>query len=384
MSKKDIHKLKIGVLGGGQLGLMMAQEASKLCLDIHFLDKEVTYPVSAVSQNITCGDYNNYDDVIAFGQDKDVITIEIENVNVDALKELEKKGVEVWPQSDVISIIKDKGLQKNFYTENKIPTSPYHLYNDKQEVVAAISSKEIDFPFVQKSRLAGYDGKGVTVIDNENDLNKIFDCPSVLEQKIIIKKELAMIIGRYQNDDISTFELTEMVFNPVGNLLDYLLCPADVDESITQECRSIATDIITKLDMRGILAVEFFLSEDNEIIVNEVAPRPHNSGHHTIEANRKSQYGMLLDIITNLPKVDNTSHSLSAIYNILGDKNHTGAPIYEGIDKVLSLSNTYVHLYNKSITKPLRKMGHVTVLADKKSELIDKINYIKDNLKVIS
>lgn len=384
MSKKDIHKLKIGVLGGGQLGLMMAQEASKLCLDINFLDKELTYPVSAVSQNITCGDYNNYHDVFAFGQDKDIITIEIENVNVDALKKLEEQGVEVWPQADVISIIKDKGLQKSFYTENNIPTSPYHLYQNRSEVLAAIGSKEIEFPFVQKSRLAGYDGKGVTVIDGENDLEKIFDCPSVVEKKIVIKKELAMIIGRYQNDDISTFELTEMVFNPEGNLLDYLLCPADVSDAVIQECQSIATDIITKMDMRGILAVEFFLSEDGEIIVNEVAPRPHNSGHHTIEANRKSQYGMLLDIITNLPKVDNTRHSISAIYNILGDKNHTGAPIYEGIEKVLSLSDTYVHLYNKSITKPLRKMGHVTVLSDDKSELLDKINYIKENLKVIS
>ena len=384
MSNNKILNTKIGVLGAGQLGLMLGQEASKLCLDIHFLDKETTFPASAISNNIHKGDFKDYDDVLRFGSSMDVISIEIENVNVEALQTLEDNGKKVYPQPRVIKIIKDKGLQKDFYKIHNLPTSEYTLVNNKSELLKAIEDGTINYPFVQKARTAGYDGKGVVVIKSADNNELMFDTPSVIEDLVDIDKELAVIIGRNAKGETTTFDTTEMVFNEKGNLLDYLICPSSVDDSIKERCNALALEIITQMDMIGLLAVEFFLTKDGEILINEVAPRPHNSGHHTIEANHKSQFRILLDILLDLELSDNTSETISAIYNVIGDIEHTGIPIYQGIEKVLSLDDTYVHLYNKKMTKPMRKMGHITLLGMSSNELIEKIEFIKKNLKVIA
>jgi len=384
MSNNKILNTKIGILGAGQLGLMLGQEASKLCLDIHFLDKETTFPVSIISNNIHKGDFKNYDDVLKFGSLMDVISIEIENVNVEALQTLEDSGKKVYPQPRVIKIIKDKGLQKDFYENKELPTSDFILIDNKSEILKAIANRTISYPFVQKSRMAGYDGKGVVVIKSADHNDLIFDTPSVIEELVDIDKELAVIVGRNAKGDTTIFDTTEMVFNDKGNLLDYLICPSSVDKTIIEKCNKLAFEIITKLDMIGLLAVEFFLTKTGDILINEVAPRPHNSGHHTIEANHKSQFRILLDILLDLDISDNSSDSISAIYNVIGDINYTGSPIYQGIEKVLSLENTYVHLYNKKLTKPMRKMGHITLIGKSPNELLEKIEFIKKNLKVIA
>ncbi len=384
MSTNNMLNKKIGVLGAGQLGLMLGQEASKLCLDIHFLDKEISFPASAISSNIHKGNFNDYDDVLRFGASMDVVTIEIENVNVEALKALEKDGKKVYPQARVIEIIKDKGLQKQFYKNQDLPTSDFVLLENKSSILQAIENGNISYPFVQKSRTAGYDGKGVVVIKSAADNDRIFDTPSVIEDLVDIDKELAVIIGRNAKGDITVFDTTEMVFNDKGNLLDYLICPSSVSDQVKLKCSDLAQQIITKLDMIGLLAVEFFLTKSGDILINEVAPRPHNSGHHTIEANPKSQYRILLDILLDLELRDNATDRISAIYNIIGDIDHTGTPIYQGLEKVLSLDNTHVHLYNKKITKPMRKMGHITLIGKSSNELLEKIEFIKQNLKVIA
>ena len=384
MSDKNILNAKIGILGGGQLGLMLGQEASNLCLDIHFLEKDTTYPVSGISRHIHKGDFTDYNDVMQFGEEMDVLSIEIENVNVDALKDLEEKGKKVYPQSRVVRIIKDKGIQKEFYKSKNLPSSPFRLFESKSEILEAIENKSLSYPFVQKSRMFGYDGKGVVVIKSANDNDKIFDTPSVIEDLVNIDKELAVIVGRNSKGEMTLFDTTEMVFNEKGNLLDYLISPSSVSEDIKKVCNELALKVITELDMIGLLAVELFLTKEGEVLINEVAPRPHNSGHHTIEAYPKSQFRILLDILLDQELRENESTSYSAIYNILGDQNYTGAPIYQGLEKVLSLDDIYVHLYNKKETRPMRKMGHITILGNTQEILLEKINFIKQNLKVVA
>lgn len=384
MSENNLHQTRVGILGAGQLGLMMAQEASLLGIELHFLDASTSFPAGLVSSNITEGDFKNYQDVIDFGQDKDVLSIEIENVNTEALAKLEQQGVKVFPQAHIIALIKDKGLQKQFYQKHNIPSSKFSLLESKDDIIRQIETGSIHYPFVQKSRLAGYDGKGVAVIKNEKDISKIMDVPSVIEDLVDIKKELAIIIGRNESGQTSFFDNTEMVFKEEGNLLDYLISPADIENEIKEQCEALALQIIETLKMVGILAIEFFLTQDNRILINEVAPRPHNSGHHTIEANDMSQFKILLHILLNLPLKSIKSKGLSAIINVLGEKGMTGPPIYKGINKLLEMDETFIHLYGKQITKPLRKMGHVTVLGQDKKELIEKIKYIQTHLKVIT
>ncbi|MDA8692617.1 5-(carboxyamino)imidazole ribonucleotide synthase [Saprospiraceae bacterium] len=384
MSKKNLLNTKIGILGGGQLGLMLGQEASNLCLDLHFLDKDTSYPVSAISPNIHKGDFTDYENVMEFGKQMDVISIEIENVNVDALRDLEEKGKKVYPQSRVIRIIKDKGIQKQFYKDNNLPSSPFQLFESKSEIIKAVENGSISYPFVQKSRMFGYDGKGVVVIKSSDDNDEIFDTPSVIEDLVDIDKELAVIVGRNSMGETTLFDTTEMVFNEKGNLLDYLVSPSSVNEDIKKTCKELALKVITELDMIGLLAVELFLTKDGDVLINEVAPRPHNSGHHTIEAYAKSQYRILLDVLLDQELRQNESKNYSAIYNILGDTEHKGSPIYQGLEKVLLLDNIYVHLYNKKQTKPMRKMGHITLIGDSPEILLEKINFIKQNLKVVA
>lgn len=381
--KVMMHDLKIGVLGGGQLGRMLAQEAVSWNLRLFFMDKASDYPVPKVFAGFSQGDITSYEDVMRFGSDKQILTIEIENVNSKALLELQRQGVKVIPQPEVLTIIQDKGLQKNFYDKNGIPTSQYQLVEGNEEILNKVEDQSIQFPFVQKTRKAGYDGKGVAVINNRDDLSKLLSGPSVIESLVDIEKELAVIVAKTASGDLTTLPATEMVFDTRGNLLDYLICPAEINTSQETKCTQIAKEIITKLDMAGILAVEFFLTRSGEILVNEVAPRPHNSGHHSMNAGVCSQYELHLRCLLDLPLPKDTRQNRTAImWNILGGMQGVGKPNYEGLDEVLMLPEVYVHLYGKSTTKPLRKMGHVNILGDSSDEAKNKLAIIKSKLKV--
>jgi 5-(carboxyamino)imidazole ribonucleotide synthase len=380
---RDIQKLKIGVLGGGQLGRMLAQEAVGWNLQLSFLDKSEDFPVPKVHPNFEIGDFTDYNSVLKFGSDKDILTIEIENVNTDALIQLEQQGVQVYPQPSVIQTIKDKGLQKEFYAEQGIATAPFFLVSGKEEILTKLEEGTLTYPFIQKTRTAGYDGKGVTVIKDEQQLSKLFEGPSVIEDLIDIDKELAIIVARNQSGQMTQLPLTEMVFDERGNLLDYLITPSAITEEQTAQCSQLATEIISKLNMVGILAVEFFLDKAGQIIVNEVAPRPHNSGHHTINAGPNSQYDLHLRTLLNMDLPHQTAHKGYALMcNIVGEPGHTGEAIYEGLDQVYALPQVYVHLYGKTITKPLRKMGHVNIIGDTRGEVLEKLQKVKSLLKV--
>lgn len=381
---KTLQELKIGVLGGGQLGRMMMQEAIAWNLDITFLDKSSDFPVPAIYPHFTEGDFTDYDSVLAFGQDKDILTIEIENVNVEALMELESMGKKVYPQPIVIYTIKDKGLQKEFYRNQNLPTADFFLVEGNNDIIEAINSAALPFPFIQKARTEGYDGKGVVAIRSAEDLDKLMDVPSVIEELVDLDKELAVIVGRNEQGQVVTMPMTEMVFDERGNLLDYLLCPAEVEESIEEQAVILATRIIESLDMVGILAVEFFLDKKGKLSINEVAPRAHNSGHHTMNSGLYSQYNLHLRTLLNLDLPEMNADNYSVMWNILGDINHTGIPVYSDLQKLYSIQGVYPHLYGKKLTKPLRKMGHVNIVGSTKDSVLEKLQRVKSTLKVIA
>lgn len=381
---KNVSDYKIGVLGGGQLGKMLYQEASKLALNIDFLEKSGDFPTTKICKKFTTGDFKSYEDVLAFGQDKQVLTIEIEAVNTQALKELEAQGVKVYPQADLIELIKDKGDQKNFYQENNFPTSAFFLVKDKAALLAKIEAGELNYPFVQKARRDGYDGRGVVLINGPEDNHKLFDAPSVIEDRVAIKKELAVIVARNSAGEIKSFPAVEMAFHPTANLVEYLFSPSKEEASIIAEVEKIAEALVTKMGLIGLLAVEFFVDQNDQILINEVAPRPHNSGHHTIEANKISQYGQLVRILLDLPLGDTTAHSPAVMVNILGSEGHTGPAVLEGLMRVSTTPGLHIHDYDKELTKPFRKMGHFTVIDSDLEQAIEKANFVKEHLKVIT
>jgi 5-(carboxyamino)imidazole ribonucleotide synthase len=355
---KQITDLKIGLLGGGQLGRMLMQKAIDWNLQIAILDPSKDAPCAHLTPDFQVGDFKDYDTVYNFGKDKDLVTIEFEDVNSDALAQLEKEGVKVFPQPRVLKIIQDKGLQKSFYQEHNIPTAPFALVENK----AQIKEAGIAFPFFQKLRTSGYDGYGVRKIKSEKELAQSFDQPSVIEALADLNKELSVIVSRNEKGEMNAFPVVEMEFNPESNMVQYLFAPAQIEETIAKKATTLALDVIEKLDMVGILAVEMFYNNDGTIWVNEVAPRPHNSGHHTIEAGWCSQYEQHLRAILNLAPGNTQALQYGAMVNLLGEKGFEGTPIYEGMDNILSIEGVFVHLYGKSKTKSFRKMGHVTVV----------------------
>lgn len=358
--KKFYHNdFILGILGGGQLGRMFIQEAINLDVRTAVLDPASDAPCAPYAHKFVKGDFNDYETVLNFGRETDVLTIEIEHVNVDALEQLEKEGVQVYPSSSVLRIIKDKGLQKQFYRDHGIPTSPFRLIQGRYD----LNKGDLQFPFVQKMRTGGYDGKGVQVIRKAPDLADAFDAPSVLEEFISFEKEIAIIISRNKSGEIKTFPLVQMEFHPEANLVEFLFSPADVSTQITSEIEGIASKIVHALDFIGLLAIEMFVDHNGNVFVNEMAPRAHNSGHHTIEACNTSQYGQLLRAILNLPPGDTTLKTPAVMINLLGEKGYSGPVIYQGIEEILSQPGTHIHLYGKSSTREFRKMGHLTVTA---------------------
>ena len=371
---------KLGILGGGQLGRMLIQEAVNFNIHIAVLDPSVNAPCADLANNFVVGNFNDYQTVLDFGKTVDVLTIEIEHVNIEALEELERLGKKVFPTPQALRTIQDKGLQKQFYKANNIPTAPFHLIDSAED---ALLFKEKG-PFMQKLRKGGYDGKGVTPLRTEAEFNAAFNAPSVLEEFVPFVKELAVIVARNERGEIATFPLVEMEFNPEANLVEFIFSPANVTVEIENNAKKIATDIANKLEHIGLLAIELFLTEDGNLLVNEIAPRPHNSGHHTIEACFVSQYGMHLRAILNMPLGSTGLRTPAVMINLLGEKGFEGKARYENIEEVLHTEGAYIHLYGKEDTKPFRKMGHITVCNTNLEEAKDIARKFLKEVRVIS
>ncbi len=379
MHPSSIQTLKIGILGGGQLGRMLIQAGLDLNLDFQVLDPDSNAPCSSLTK-FTCGKLTDYDTVLNFGKGCDLLTIEIENVNAEALMQLQNLGKKVYPQPHLIALIQNKCSQKNFYKENNIPTADFVLVNNREDIKRHAAL----LPAVNKLAKEGYDGRGVQIINSESEIVNGFDSIGLLEKLIDFEKEISIIVARNETGEIVAYPPVEMVFHKEANLVEYLFSPAEITLEIAQQADSIAKRIIETLGLIGILAVEMFVTKEGKVLVNEVAPRPHNSGHQTIEANITSQYDQHLRAILNLPLGETQIIKPSAMVNILGQAGHSGTAIYQGLEEVLMMSSTYVHLYGKPTTKPFRKMGHVTILDQDIDRLKVKAKQVKEKLKVIA
>ncbi len=371
--------MTIGILGGGQLGRMFIQEALNFDVRVAILDPDADAPCAKIAHDFQCGDILDFDTVYNFGKNKDIVTIEIENVNTAALLQLEKEGVRVFPQPSVIQLIQDKGLQKEFYTKHNIPTAPYKLTEQNADL-----ANYADFlPYMQKMRRGGYDGKGVHAVKSEADYANAFTVPSVLEAFVDFEKELSVIVARNSAGEMVSYPIVELEFNPEANLVEFLFAPANVSAEVEKKAREIATTVIEKLDMVGLLAVELFLTKEGDILVNEVAPRPHNSGHQTIEANYTSQFEQHFRSIVNLPLGSTSALQASVMLNVLGEKGHYGKAVYENLEEIIRLEGVYPHLYGKTDTKPFRKMGHVTIINSSLDDARKMAFKVKETLRVI-
>jgi 5-(carboxyamino)imidazole ribonucleotide synthase len=372
--------IKAGILGGGQLGRMLLQAATNYPVETFVMENDAACPAAHLCHHFTKGDITNFDDVYNFGKALDVLTIEIENVNEDALQKLEDEGVKVFPKPSALKIIKNKITQKQFYKNIEVPSSEFFVTNSKADL-----EKHNNFlPAVHKLAQGGYDGKGVEILKTEADIEKAFDEPAVLEKMVDIKKELSMIIAVSQTGETVIYEPVEMVVDQRLNLLSYQISPATIPEKVMWKAEAVALKVVKELKSPGIFAVELFADHNDNIWVNETAPRVHNSGHHSIEACYSSQFDMLWRVLLGYP-LGNTDHILpSAIVNLVGEEGHTGDAHYEGLVDILAMDNVFVHIYGKKQTKPGRKMGHVTILSSEPQELLHKANQIKHALKVIT
>lgn len=371
---------KIGILGGGQLGRMILQSAIDINLNISILDPDENAPCKSLVDHFEVGKLTDFDTVYNFGKQCDLITIEIENVNTDALKRLQSEGKKVFPQPEIIELIKDKGLQKQFYKENNISTSPFILIENLEALMANMDA----LPAVQKLRTEGYDGRGVQVIKTEADFEKGFDVPCILEDLIDFKQEIAVIVARNEKGDVKSYPAVEMEFHPTQNLVEFLFSPANISNKVEEAAQKLASDLINKLGMVGLLAVEMFVTKDDQLLVNEIAPRPHNSGHQSIEGSTTSQFEQHLRAILNLPLGDTSNIKKAVMLNLLGEENHTGIAVYQGLEACLDLEDVHIHLYGKKLTKPFRKMGHVTILDENMEKAKNKAKFVKSTLKILT
>jgi len=372
--------LKLGILGGGQLGRMLIQQAINYNVTVKVLDPDREAPCRKLCDEFVVGSLGDYETVYNFGKKVDLLTIEIEKVNVEALEQLEKEGVLVYPQPRIIRLIQDKGLQKQFFKENDIPTAEFQVISSAEQ----LRQSHIPFPYIQKLRRDGYDGKGVYKVLDESYLKKAFTEPSLIERLIDFEKEIAVIVARSESGEIKAFPMVEMEFNPEANLVEFLIAPSTLPFEIHQEAEQIAKRIAETLKIVGLLAVEMFLDKHGRILVNELAPRPHNSGHQSIEGNVVSQFEQHLRAIFDQPLGDTACLNNAIMVNILGEPGHEGPAVYQGIEKILKCAGVYVHLYGKALTKPFRKMGHVTIVDANREKAIEKARYVQETLKVIS
>ncbi len=377
-------KFTLGILGGGQLGKMMLYDTRKFDITTHVLDPSAEAPSRISCDHFEQGDLMDFDTVVNFGRKVDVLTFEIENVNIDALAALEAEGKKVYPSSETLRNINDKGIQKQFYKKHKIPTSPFVLFTDKNALNEAIVRKELHYPFVWKSCTGGYDGKGVSIIRDAEDIIPLPDTRCIAEKMIPFKHELAVIVARNPSGDVRTYPVVEMEFHPEANQVEYVICPARIDDAVAEKARAVATQVSEAFKHVGLLAVELFQTQDDEILVNEVAPRPHNSGHYSIEASYTNQFEQHLRAILDLP-LGKTSSKLGGIMvNLVGAEGHTGEAIYENIDTILAMDGVTPHIYGKKQTRPFRKMGHVTIVNENIEEARRIAQEVKKTIHVIS
>lgn len=373
---------KLGILGGGQLGKMMLYDTRKFDIQTYVLDPSDDAPCKIACDKFFQGSLLDFDTVYNFGKQVDVLTFEIELVNVDALEKLEQEGIKVFPSSKTLRIIQNKGKQKQFYKDNNLPTSDFQLFENISNLISNISNLKL--PFVWKSTEFGYDGNGVKVIRKIEDLNGLPDGECIAEEMVNFKNELAVIVARNPSGEIKTYPVVEMEFHPEANQVEYVICPARIDNKITQKAREIALKVSENFKHVGLLAVEMFQTQDDEILINEVAPRPHNSGHYSIEASYTSQFEQHLRAILNLPLGNTDSKVAGVMVNLVGSEDFSGNVVYENIENILQLDGVIPHIYGKKQTRPFRKMGHVTIVnkdIDKARQIAEEV---KNTIRVIS
>lgn len=364
---------KIGILGGGQLGRMLLQAAANYPVEIFLMENDEDCPAAHLCHHFIKGDIKDFEAVYNFGRNLDGITIEIENVNVEALEKLELEGVKIFPKPSVLRTIKNKILQKQYYQHHQIPTADFIITNNLNELKQAG-----DFlPAVHKLSEGGYDGRGVQLLNSKADIEKGFNRPSVLEKLIPIQKEIAQMIAVNESGETALYPPVEMLFDPQLNLLDYQLCPAELSTQTLYKVEAVALTVVRNFQSPGIFAIEMFVDKTGNVFVNETAPRVHNSGHHTIEAHYSSQFDMLWRVILGYPLGNTDAILPSIMINIIGAEGFSGDVKYEGLDEVLKIENAFVHLYGKKQTRPGRKMGHVTILSNEKQDLLHKSNKVK-------
>ncbi|WP_127845104.1 5-(carboxyamino)imidazole ribonucleotide synthase [Psychroflexus aestuariivivens] len=375
---------KLGILGGGQLGKMMLYDTRKYDIQTYVLDPNPEAPCKIAANHFETGDLMDYDKVIQFGQKVDLLTFEIESVNVDALEFLEKQGKKVFPSSSTLRKIQNKSIQKEFYLKENIPTADFKNFENLEILKSALKEEKITFPFVWKSSLGGYDGKGVKVVKSEKDLEELSNSDCLAENLVDFKTEIAVVVARNESGQIKTYPVVEMEFHPEANQVEYVICPARISEDIAKKARLLAEKVSASFQHVGLLAVEMFLTKNDEILVNEVAPRPHNSGHFSIEGSFTNQFEQHLRAILNLPLGSTENKTNSVMVNLVGDENYEGEVVYKNISEIMAMPGVTPHIYGKKMTRPFRKMGHVTIINQNLAEARAVAEQVKGKIKVIS
>jgi len=374
---------RVGIIGGGQLGKMLLTECNKMNIKTSVLDSSENSPCKNLTDKFVCGDFNDFTSVYNFGKDCDVITFEIEHINVDALERLENEGKRVFHKSKTLRIIQDKNLQKSFFRDNKIPTSEFKYYNSIDELKESINNNEIEFPCIWKKTKFGYDGFGVKILNSINDLSGLPESEMIIEEMVSFEKELSVIVTRNVSGEVSCFNTVEMEFNKRSNQVEFVISPANISNSINIRAKELAIKLSKSLDCVGVLAVEMFLV-NGEILVNEIAPRPHNSGHFSIEACSCSQYQQHIRAILDLDLGESNHTGSAVMLNLVGGENYYGKVFYENLDLVFKTNSANLHIYGKEETRPNRKMGHVTIICNKFEDAYEKAKFLKDNIKIKS
>ena len=374
----------LGILGGGQLGKMLLTETRKFDITTKVLDPSPDAPCRIACNTFVQGNLTDFNTVYNFGKDVEVLTIEIENVNVEALEKLQTEGVKVYPSPQTIKNIQNKASQKQFYATHGIPTAPFQVFQNTESLKKAINEQQLSLPFVWKSARFGYDGNGVKIVRQLTDLNLLPNDQCIAESLVPFKKELAVIVARNAKGQVRTYPVVEMEFHPEANQVEYVLCPARIEEAVAQKARTIAIQVAQAFEVVGLLAVELFQTENDEILVNEVAPRPHNSGHYSIEAAYTNQFEQHLRAILNLPLGSTESKVAGVMVNLVGAEDYQGKVVYENIEQIMAMEGVTPHIYGKKETRPFRKMGHVTIVNPNINKARQIAEQVKNTIRVIA
>ena len=374
----------LGILGGGQLGKMLLTETRKFDITTKVLDPSPDAPCRIACNTFVQGNLTDFNTVYNFGKDVEVLTIEIENVNVEALEKLQTEGVKVYPSPQTIKNIQNKATQKQFYATHGIPTAPFQVFQNTESLKKAIDEQQLTLPFVWKSARFGYDGNGVKIVRQLTDLNLLPNNQCIAESLVPFKKELAVIVARNAKGQVCTYPVVEMEFHPEANQVEYVLCPARIEEAVAQKARTIAIQVAQAFEVVGLLAVELFQTKNDEILVNEVAPRPHNSGHYSIEAAYTNQFEQHLRAILNLPLGSTESKVAGVMVNLVGAEGYQGKVVYENIEQIMAMEGVTPHIYGKKETRPFRKMGHVTIVNPNINKARQIAEQVKNTIRVIA